>query len=324
MVKAFGLLSGGLDSILAAKILIDQGIEVVGVSFKTPFFDSIKGEKAAEMLGIKLKVVDITEPHIKMLKNPRYGYGSNLNPCIDCHALMLRSAGKLMEKEGGDFLFTGEVLGQRPMSQTRSGLNAVEKISGYKGKILRPLSALKLKETWMEKEKLVDRTKLYGFTGRSRKPQIELAKKLGILEYPGSAGGCLLTDPRFSERLKDLINHRKDFKPRDLELLKIGRHLRISDNFKLVVGRNKIENEKIMLLIQNDDRWFKVENYPGPIGLVPYGKEMTDLYLAASICVRYSDANSNKEVSVITETIDKEERIKVVACSPKITEDLII
>ena len=226
MTRAIGLLSGGLDSRLAARLMTEQNIEVLGVAFVTPFFGSEKARQAAEQLKIPLQILDITQPHWAMLRQPRYGYGKGLNPCIDCHALMLREAGKLMETIGADFLFTGEVLGQRPFSQTRPSLRAVEKASGCLDVILRPLSARLLPETRPEREGLVDRSRLLDISGRSRKRQMALAENYGLNDYPAPAGGCLLTDPIFSRRLKELLAHSPEPELREIELLKTGRHFR--------------------------------------------------------------------------------------------------
>ncbi len=207
MVRALGLTSGGLDSILSALVLKDQGIEVAWVNFETPFFSSDRARRAARMTGIPLRVKNITGVYVKMLKNPNCGYGANMNPCLDCHALMLELAGSIMTEEGFDFLFTGEVLGQRPMSQTKPSLRYVEKQSGYDGYILRPLSAARLPVTIPEKEGLVNRDLLLDITGRSRKPQIKLAGEFGLEDYSSPGGGCLLTDKGYSDRLRDLFDH---------------------------------------------------------------------------------------------------------------------
>ena len=324
MTKAMGLISGGLDSILAAKLLLEQGIEVVGISFVTPFFSSQGAERAAHGLGIPLQVLDITEPHLAMLRHPKHGYGSNMNPCIDCHALMLREAGRMMEEGGADFLFTGEVLGQRPMSQNKAALRVVERESGYAGLILRPLSAQLLPETIPEKEGKVDRERLLGIRGRSRKRQMELAERYHITEYLSPAGGCLLTDPVFSRRLSDLFNNQGHIKIRDIELLKIGRHLRLTDALKVIVGRHAQDNENISQLAASGDDLLKVKSYPGPLCLIPYGGTSEDIKQAASICVRYSDAPTDEEVTVLWCKDGIEEKISVRSCPPSLPAELMI
>jgi tRNA U34 2-thiouridine synthase MnmA/TrmU len=194
-VRALGLCSGGLDSMLSALVLRRQGIHVEWISFETPFFSADKARRAANQTGIPLHVQDITDEYLVMLQAPPAGFGKNMNPCMDCHALMFRKAGFFMQAHGFDFLFSGEVLGQRPMSQTAPSLRYVEKHSGFDGKILRPLSARRLPETDMERQGLVDRNRLLDLSGRSRKPQMALAAEFGIGAYPSPAGGCLLTDP---------------------------------------------------------------------------------------------------------------------------------
>jgi tRNA-specific 2-thiouridylase len=324
MTKAMGLLSGGLDSILAARLILEQGIEVVGISFVTPFFSSEGAQRAAAALDIPLKILDITEPHLAMLRQPKHGYGNNMNPCIDCHALMLKEAGRVMEERGGDFLFTGEVLGQRPMSQNKGALRTVERESGYEGLILRPLSAQLLPETIPEQEGKVDREKLLGIKGRSRKEQLALAQRYHITEYLSPAGGCLLTDPIFSRRLRDLFLHQDLFQIRDLELLKVGRHLRLAPTLKAVVGRHAQDNERILQLVIPEDDFLKVEGYPGPLCIIPYGGTVEDIERTASICVRYSDAPAEEVVSVIWKRGEEEKRINVQSCDPGLPAALMI
>jgi len=192
-VKALGLCSGGLDSLLAGLVLKKQGIDVEWINFETPFFSAEKARNAAKSANIPLTVLDITTSYLEMLKHPSCGYGKNMNPCLDCHAFMFKIAGMRMQDKGFDFMFSGEVLGQRPMSQTRPSLRYVEKTSGFDGYILRPLSAKLLSETVPERQGKVNRSLLFGFSGRSRKPQIELANQYGVTQYPAPAGGCLLT-----------------------------------------------------------------------------------------------------------------------------------
>ena len=298
-IKGVGLLSGGLDSMLAARILLDQGIQVLGVSFVTPFFGDEKARRAAEQMNIPLTVLDITQDHWEMLKSPRYGYGKGMNPCIDCHALMIRKAGEWMEKVRADFLFTGEVLGQRPFSQTKPSLRAVEKESGHLDRILRPLSALLLKETKPEQEGLVDRTRLLDIQGRSRKRQMALAERYGLFDYPAPAGGCLLTDPIFSIRLKELFSHSPDPPLREVELLKAGRHFRLTPEIKAIIGRNKKENEFIEKWADPEDGWARVIGYPGPMALA-LGRpdKPEDWERFAQLCLTYSDAPGDQVVPV--------------------------
>ncbi|MEJ2726735.1 MAG: tRNA 4-thiouridine(8) synthase ThiI [Deltaproteobacteria bacterium] len=235
-MKALAVFSGGLDSMLAVKLILAQGIEVLGLFFETPFFTSGKARTFAASINLPLKVIDLTEPHLDLVKNPKHGYGGNMNPCIDCHALMLRKAGDMLEQERAGFIVTGEVLGQRPMSQNKKALLLVAAESGYGNLVLRPLSAKRLPVTVPEEKGWVRRQELLDIFGRSRKPQMELARTFGITEYPSPAGGCLLTDQVFSKRLKDLFSSRPSPALREIEVLKVGRHFRIGPHTKLVVG----------------------------------------------------------------------------------------
>ena len=238
-MKALCVFSGGLDSMLASQIIRAQGVDVLGLFFETPFFSSHRARISAKAIQLPLKVVDLTEPHLEVVKHPAHGYGGNMNPCIDCHALMLRKAGQMLEEEGANFVITGEVLGQRPMSQNLKALSIVATQSGFPRLILRPLSAKLLQMTIPEEKGWVQRELLLNFSGRSRKPQMELARKLNITDYPSPAGGCLLTDPIFSKRLKDLFSSEPQFEIREIELMKVGRHFRLGPHTRLVVGRNK-------------------------------------------------------------------------------------
>ncbi len=298
MVTGIGLISGGLDSMLAARVLMDQDIHVIGISFVTPFFGSQRAQRAAAMIDMELRIMDITELHLEIVKSPKYGYGKGMNPCIDCHALMFREAGKVMEAEGADFLFSGEVLGERPMSQNRQSLMIVAKQSGYQDFIIRPLSAKLLPETLPEREGRVDRKRLLDFSGRSRKPQIELAAHYGITEYPQPAGGCLLTEPGYSRRLRELMEHSPVLDIRDIQMLGIGRHFRLDTGEKVIVGRDQDENEKLLSLKDEEDIALRVRDYPGPITIIPHGASQEAIAKAASICVRYSDAPHSEEAVV--------------------------
>ena len=250
-MKAITLISGGLDSILAARLVKEQGIDIIPLNFYIPFYSRHKGNPGkdtasfvSDALGSELMTIDIGLEFLKILEKPNYGFGSNMNPCIDCKILMLSKAKGLMKELDAAFIVTGEVLGQRPMSQHKKALELIERRSGLKGILLRPLSAKHLSETLPEKEGWVNRGNLLDFSGRTRKPQIELAKAFKIKDYPNPAGGCLLTDPEFAKRLKDIIRH-DELNIDNVELLKIGRHFRISPKTKLVVGRNEKENKEI-------------------------------------------------------------------------------
>jgi len=286
-VRALGLFSGGLDSQLAVRVLQEQGIEVEGITFTTPFFGAGRGEAAARTLGIPQRTVDITHEHLEMVKAPRYGYGRHMNPCIDCHAMMFRICGDLMVEAGADFMFSGEVLGQRPMSQNRNSLRLIEKLSGYPGLIVRPLSARFLPETIPEKEGLVDRERLLDIQGRGRSRQLELAQRWRITDYPAPAGGCLLTDPGFSARFRELLEKDPSVSPLDVERLKIGRHFRLPAGSKVIVGRNHAENERLRGLGRDGDLFLKSRKGTGPLALLEGGADPGDEEVAAALVLRY-------------------------------------
>jgi tRNA-uridine 2-sulfurtransferase len=324
-IRALGLCSGGLDSMLAGLVLRDQGIDAAWVTFETPFFSAAKARKASKMTGIPLTVKPIFNVYMKMLQDPPAGYGKHMNPCMDCHALMFRLAGKLMQERNFDFLFSGEVLGQRPMSQKKSSLGYVEKHSGFKGYIVRPLSAGNLAPTIPEKEGLVDRDRLLDISGRGRSRQIKLAEKFGITDYPAPAGGCLLTDKNFSNRLRDLFKHQDNCTEEELHLLKHGRHFRLNPDAKLIVGRTEQDNENI-LKYHNPavDTVLDVKDYASPIALVPRGAEKNSIQLAAAICTGYSKAPKLSPVEVLIKTYGKKKSIQVIAILPEDVAGMLI
>ncbi len=296
--KAVALFSGGLDSTLAIKLMLGQGIDVHALNFLTVFCTcTSKGcmhqaTKAARELGVPLKVMNITEEYMKVVKAPRYGRGRGMNPCIDCRVFTFSKAKDFMKEIGASFVITGEVLGERPMSQRRNAIEIIERESGLKDLILRPLSAKLFNPTMPEKKGIVNRDRLLDFQGRQRTRQISLAKDLGINDYPCPAGGCLLTDKGFSNRLKDLFKYTPDYDISDLHILKTARQLRISDNAKLFVGRNEKENETLLSFAKPGDHVFDVINIPSPIALVRGDLRDGELSLAASILARYSDDKS--------------------------------
>jgi tRNA-specific 2-thiouridylase len=297
-MKALALFSGGLDSILAVKLLEEQGIDVEGIFFESPFFSAQRAYRSAHSIGLRLAVADITEPMLEIVLSPRHGYGKGLNPCIDCHTLMFRVAGEMLERQGARFLASGEVLGQRPMSQNLRSLSIISHESGFYDLILRPLSAKRLPETLAEREGWVNRERLLALSGRSRKSQIALAHRYKVAEYLAPAGGCLLTDVVFSRRLKDLITMNPGFLRRDLELLKQGRHFRISEGTKIVVGRNERENEVILSLARREDALLTVESFPGPTVIVIGDPTPEDLEIISAITVSYSDAPLDQPIAV--------------------------
>jgi tRNA U34 2-thiouridine synthase MnmA/TrmU len=304
-MKAVALLSGGLDSTLAARVVMEQGVGLEALNFITVFCTCtnhgatcLASQKAVETLGIPLKVLNVSEEYLRVVKHPKHGYGRNMNPCIDCRIFMLKKAKARMEESGASFIVTGEVLGQRPMSQRRDAMRLIEKEAGLEGFILRPLSANVLPVTVPEKEGWVDREKLLKIQGRSRKPQIELARHYGIHDYPCPAGGCLLTDPGFAKRMKDLMVHHPDFSLNDVHLLKMGRHFRFSHGVKLVVGRQEEENQKIQTFAQGKDVLLKVSGFPGPLTLLRGELDQGDLQKAAAITAYYSKAKDLPNIEV--------------------------
>jgi len=299
---------------LAADLIRAQGVEVLALFFETPFFKSVKAKKSARSMGLPFRVMDITGRHLEVVRDPRHGYGGNMNPCIDCHALMFRIAGEILEEEGAGFVFTGEVLGQRPMSQNRRSLELVAADSGLNGLLLRPLSAKLLRPTVPEEKEWVRREELLDLQGRSRKPQMEMARQRGIKDYPSPAGGCLLTEKGFSRRLKDLLSSRTHVETEELELLRMGRHFRLAPQTKLVVGRNRKENEAIASLKGKDDIILRSVSVPGPTVLVSGDPSEEDLLLAAAITLAYSDAG-DREMSDVR--IEQGVLIRMVSVRPR-------
>ena len=321
--KAVALFSGGLDSILSVKIMLELGIDVYPITYLTPFSGTIKSgceaapRRICEKLGIPLKVKFLGKEFIELVKNPRHGYGKNMNPCIDCRILMLRKAKKYMEEIGAEFIITGEVLGERPMTQNKKSMKLIETKSELEGKIVRPLSAKLLEPAIPEQQGKVKREKLLAIEGRSRKLQIKFARELGISNYPTPAGGCLLTNSNFAKRIRDAFKHNED-SLKEINLLKYGRHFRLSSGSKVIVGRNEKENSIILAFKDLSSICLEADIVPGPITLLLRSTGKTDLENAASICLRYSDCEKeggkvvywqkkNEEVSIIIEKMGKEE-----------------
>ena len=299
--KIVALLSGGLDSTLAIKTMQKQGFEVSAVAIKTPFcdFDCGRGcgfeiREKADDLGVNLKTVYLGDEYIEMLKHPKHGFGSGMNPCIDCRAMMFEAGKKHMEEIGAEFIISGEVLGQRPMSQFAPALKKIEKLSNLEGKIVRPLSAALLPATDPEKNGLIKRKDLGMIRGRSRKEQLKMAKEFGIEDPPNAGGGCLLTDPAFSLRAIDLFKHIETPTTNDIDLLKIGRHFRLDQNTKLIVGRNKDENEIMHALALSNDILLEAKEHVGPTTLLRGNGIEKHIEFSAKITLRYSDAPKNK------------------------------
>jgi tRNA U34 2-thiouridine synthase MnmA/TrmU len=281
-IKAVALISGGLDSVLAARLIREQGFDVVGLYFTSAFSKSYGKEQqshaaqVARALGIELRVTDMGQEYIDLVRNPVHGYGKNVNPCIDCKIYMLRRTKKLMQELGAPFAVTGEVLGQRPMSQRRDTLHVIERDADMRGLIVRPLSAALLPPTRAEQDGLIRRDMLLGISGRSRTVQMQLAERYGIRGYSTPAGGCLLTDKNFSEKLRDLFEDQQAVSPDDIRLLTIGRHFRIDAGVKIVIGRNNKENNVLISLARQGYHLYTPYGFPGPVALLT-GKPSQDV-----------------------------------------------
>jgi len=305
-IKALALFSGGLDSILATRLVMAQGIEVLAVQFVTPFFNydilaDIEGHKALmlEKYGINVLVEDISEGYLKLLHNPEHGFGKNFNPCIDCKIMMFKRAKVLLEECGASFLVSGEVIGQRPMSQRRDTMDVIERDSGTRSLLLRPLCAQLMRETEPELKGWVDRSKLMRMSGRGRSAQIALAKEYGITDYPTPAGGCILADPILSARIKQLYSEQSILEAvqvsvLDVRVLLVGRQMMLPGGGWLILGRDEPDNERLEKLVQVEDAMLRMEDWPGPTALLKKADQYEDeaakkrdLEIAASLVVRY-------------------------------------
>jgi tRNA U34 2-thiouridine synthase MnmA/TrmU len=299
-LTGLGLVSGGLDSLTACLLLKQQGIEVIGLNFKSPFClcDKVLSHSECglnlfhEKLGIHVHTLFKGDDYLEIVRNPKYGHGKNLNPCIDCRIYILKKAIEFNEKINADFLFTGEVLNQRPKSQHMKALKIVEKESGLERKLLRPLSALHLEPTIYEEEGLIDRTQLLGIRGRSRKIQLEFVRKHELLDHYFACGGCLLTDQNFSNRMRDYMKFNDSLKMKDIAILKEGRHFRFRYT-KIIVGRNEIENNILLQLKKPEDVIMEVEDIPSPITIIQGEINEDSLMFAASLTLRYSDSKNS-------------------------------
>jgi len=323
-MKAVSLFSGGLDSILSAKIIQLQKIEVTAFHFVLPFSyikdeEDIGAVKTARKLGIPVKIFRGGRDYIEMVKSPKHGYGKNINPCIDCKIFMMRKAKIFMEEIGASFLVSGEVLGQRPMSQRKKAMELIEKEAGIEGLLLRPLSAKLFPPTIPEEKGWIEREKLYRIEGRNRKPQIALAKKIRLSEYPSPAGGCSLTDHGFSIRLRDALEHNEDTIS-ELQLLNFGRHFRLKSGAKLIVGRDEEENKTIEDFAGEKDILIEGVGFGSPIALLKNSKNPEDIDISSSICVRYSKKRDEKSVKVSVRT--KKENITDKEVVPMNKEDV--
>jgi tRNA-uridine 2-sulfurtransferase len=301
-IKALVLFSGGLDSILTVKILEKQGIKVTAITFESFFFDSLEAKKSALENKIAIRTENISKVHFGIVKKPRHGHGVGMNPCIDCHLLMLKTAKQIMRKDGYNFPASGEVLGQRPMSQNAGALKLIEREAGLVGKILRPLSAGVLPETEIEKKGLVDRKKLYAISGRSRKEQMALAKHFQIKYYPTPAGGCILTDKEYSKKLRELLQKIEKPRPSDFQLLRIGRHFWDGEN-RVIIGRNHEENLKLKKIAEKSDILLELKGIPGPLSLVRGKNNESALALAKNKIIKYAKKLASQNPNFIATEI---------------------
>ena len=336
--KAVALISGGLDSMLAAKIILEQGVHVEGLNFFTGFCveghthairrqDRSKRKRnnalwSAEQLGIKLHIIDVVEEYKDTLINPKYGYGANLNPCLDCKIFMVGRAKEWMEENGFDFIITGEVIGQRPKSQLSRYLPVVQKQSGADDLLLRPLSAKLLPPTLPEREGWVDRESLYELNGRDRNPQFKLAEKFSIEDYAQPAGGCcFLTDKNYADKLKDMWSHRgnKKYELDDILLLKVGRHLRPKENYKMIIGREEGENNYLEGYKKQFTHFIPL-SHDGPLVLIEGEFEEGDEELAARIVARFTKGRDAEKVTLQLQKTNGE--IKVINVKPLSPEDI--
>jgi tRNA U34 2-thiouridine synthase MnmA/TrmU len=304
-IKALSLYSGGLDSILACRVIMEQGITVKALRFITPFTGyKMKGreeavhEHARRTYGIDLEVIDVGREYTEVVARPRHGYGKHFNPCVDCKIFFISRARELMEAEGASFLISGEVIGQRPMSQRRDTLHIIAHDSGTEGILLRPLCAQHLRPTIPEQEGLVDRARLLAFAGRGRKDQMALAARYGIKDYPPPAGGCLLADPNIAARLRWMFDNLNDRSFEGMLLTTLGRHFALAEKTLLVVGRDERENGRIAQLGAEDDCELELVSLPGPLSLLRGPARPESIRIAAAITAFCSKARNEKQVEV--------------------------
>ena len=322
--RCFALFSGGLDSMLSVLHMSKLGYEVLPIFFKSLFFEPEIALKAAEQIGFELIVHDITGKHLEMLKNPRYGFGKNMNPCIDCHGLMFKEAASLMKEYNIDFIISGEVVGQRPMSQRRDALNAVGKLSDNKDLLIRPLSqklltdTLPIREGWVNKEDMLD------IQGRGRQRQMQMAREFCITYYPNPGGGCLLTDAGYSRRLRDLLDNDM-LKIGFIEFLRIGRHFRINDNTKIIVGRNEKDNDALTSLTISEIV-LQAKDFPGPIAVLNSMNQPAEeeIKIAASLLLRYCNKASETSIVVYGKKFQLHQAVEVKKMQTSKVEEFLI
>ncbi len=328
MAKALALLSGGLDSTLAIRVIQKQGIEVIALNFVTVFCRctshgscKLEAVKVSEKFGIPIKVINTTERFLDLVKKPKFGYGKNMNPCIDCRINIFRIAGEYMREIGADFIITGEVLGQRPMSQRKEAMKLIDKEANLTGLVLRPLCAKHMEPTIPEKLGLVDREQLLQIRGRSRKNQIQLADVFQIKDYPCSAGGCLLTDPEFAHRMRDLVNT-SDADVNDVNLLKVGRHFRLDPQTKIVVGRNEEDNGRIESLSREGDFLLTLIDMPGPLTLIRGEITEEKIQSAARLTARYGKSHVLPSAKISVKPAKNDVPARIVEITPMGQEEV--
>jgi tRNA U34 2-thiouridine synthase MnmA/TrmU len=324
-VKALSLLSGGLDSQLAICVLREQGIHVEAITFLSPFFGTAKGEKAAANLGVTHHIVDFTEDILEQVLHPAHGLGNAMNPCIDCHTHMIMRAGGLLEEWGFDFIATGEVLAQRPMSQNRQSLGVVARCSKYEDLLVRPLCAALLPPTRPVREGWLDVERLPTFSGRGRTAQMKLAEQFGITDYPTPAGGCLLTEERFGQKLKDLLDHEGlDEDRTNVWLLSTGRHMRLADDVKIIVGSCREENDLLEEKAHAGDYRITCPDLPSPVVIAPPHTSDSQLETAAAICARYAKTPKDRPVEVSMVRNADARTIEVIPMDPEAVKGYMI
>ncbi|MEW6593240.1 MAG: thiamine biosynthesis protein [Thermodesulfobacteriota bacterium] len=321
MTTALALFSGGLDSILACRVVAGQGIRVIAVQCVTPFFGyDLLAEEAAyrakmrQLHGIELVLRDVSEPYLVMLRHPPHGYGKNFNPCIDCKILLLRSAKEMMAEYGAELLISGEVLGQRPMSQRLDTLRVIERDSGCEGLLVRPLCAKGLAPTKAELAGLIDREQLLGFRGRGRQPQMELAARFGITEYPSPAGGCVLTDPIQAQRIASFYGEHDPVTAADIRLLMVGRHFRLPHGAWLAMGRREAENERLLDRALATDWVVTPVDGPGPTGVLRFAHHAEDFAAAAGLMARYGKKGEGR--AAVRAVFSRGEEIRELTAEP--------
>ncbi len=312
-MRALALFSGGLDSTLAMKLIVDQGIEVIAVNVNIGFGSTVDRrehmQNMCDQIGVKLEILDLRELYLEeVLFDPKYGYGKNFNPCIDCHGFMFRYTGQLLEKYDASFMISGEVVGQRPMSQRKDAMESVKSLSNYDDLIVRPMCAKLLEPSLPEREGWVNREKLLDINGRNRQRQLDMAKEIGLKDFESPGGGCLLTEVQFSNRLRDFVDHDK-LEVEDIDTLKAGRHLRLPHGAKLIVGRHQEDNEKLKNTKSKKYYTVRIIDAVGPLSLFEKRGNQEDKELAASFILTYGKTQSDTDYEVSFYDGDEEFRI---------------